>query len=125
MLFERQPDREAKTNPVSTLLVPDLESAPVTSVEILEEGKPTVRMVKQGRAWMMESPVYHPAIVESWLQLLARTRWVIRISAEELAAEGGDLSQFGLEPAKLRIVLHQGDKKTELRIGDPIPVGNQ
>ena len=125
VLIERRPDRQAVAGPVSTLLVPDLESAPVTAVEIFEAGKPDVRMTKHGRAWMMEAPVYHPAIIESWLQLLARTRWVVRIGEDEVAADENGVAGFGLDPAKLRIVLHQGDKQTELRIGDPIPVGNQ
>lgn len=96
----------------------------VTAVEIHEAGKPSIEFRKKGLFWMLESPVYYPSAVAPWLQLLERANWVLRLSPEELQ-EGQGLDEFGLEPPTMRIVLHQGAERTEIKIGNTIPIGKQ
>ncbi len=125
VLFERRDSAESVANRTSTRLVPELRMDRVTGIEIREPDLPVIGMRKNGQFWMMESPVRYPVTVEPWLFLLERATWVIRLSPEELKKQGDDLSDFGLAPARLTVVLQSGDQKTEVRFGDKIPIGNR
>lgn len=125
VLFERRSPTDRDVKQVSTALVSEFRRDLITTVEIAEPNQPLIRMRRKGLFWMMESPAYYPATVEPWLQLIERATWFIRLSPDELETQGDDLSDFGLNPPRLKIVLHHGDGKTEIRLGNQIPIGNR
>lgn len=112
----------------STAVVTGFKRDQVSVIEITLTNQPLVRLRKVGSLWNLESPLHypaHPVAAERWLQLLEQARWVVRLSSDELKSQGATLADFGLEPPQLTVSLQDGDRITEVRLGNRLAVGKQ
>src|SRR5256885_3663246 len=106
-------------------LFPDFDAGKVASVEILRSNS-VIRVERTNDQWQLTRPIIYPAqstVIENWLGLFHSLNRHLYISAEDLLAHPGGLAAFGLEEPQAIVIIQEGQKKPQLRIGAKTQVG--
>ena len=106
-------------------LFPDFDAGKVASVEILRSNS-VIRVERTNDQWRLTRPFIYPAqstAIENWLGLFHSLNRRLYISAEDLLAHPGGLAAFGLEEPQATVIIQEGKKKPQLRIGAKTQVG--
>ncbi len=94
-------------------LLPGLEAAGITSVEILPANQRAIRAGRTNGGWQLVEPVHFPAraeALERLLEALAQAVPTTRINAQELGNLRDANEKFGFNPPPLTVVLQPGDQ---------------
>lgn len=126
LVFERhQPDSTQQATSARRLF-PALEPSKVSRISILSTNG-SIRAERQGADWRLADPVY-PALslpIESWLEAMAGLTRRAHVTASELVDQPGTLVVFGLDPPRASIVIEQGTRRFQFRLGARAPLGDR
>lgn len=128
LVFEKGNRLKKRTEEEAQKVLPDFDSRLVSAMEISFRTNPVVR-VERGTngGWQLNQPVSYPALedpVEALLKAFGELTRRATLGPKDIAAGGGGLSAFGLEPPAARVVLLKGTVRTEIRIGSKSPLGD-
>ena len=115
---------EPKTAPV----VPGLDPAAVTAVEVQPAGHLPIRAERTGKTWQLVEPLHYPAQDSSIEQLLSAFQHLTpatRIATAELQGNPGTSEQFGFDPPQASLVLDEAGRLIRIWIGARTSPGDQ
>ena len=115
------------TAEVSAIL-PDLQPAAVTSIQIIPANALAIRADYTNGAWLLTKPIAYPAqtaAIETLLTALQKLTPAIRISAGELREQRSAEADYGFETPQISIVIEAGDQRWELKVGNKTAPGDQ
>jgi hypothetical protein len=124
IVLVEQPLRRQREQLASRLVLPGLNPALVTNIEIHPWGQPPIQAVRQGvssHAWKLLQPVAYAAQaqdVDALLNLLAKLEWVDRVSEKELSVRPNAQDEFGFNKPRFTILLQGAGSDRRLEIGD-------
>jgi hypothetical protein len=130
VLVER-PIRMERLRQASRSVLPGLDPATVTNIEIQPWGKPSIHAerVRLGtNIWRLTEPIRYPARggeIEALLDSLAMLEWKDRISDQELRDRPDAQQQYGFVQPQFSILLQTGGQDRRLEIGDLSPLGDE
>jgi hypothetical protein len=122
VLVER-PFRRQRELQASHLILPGLDPALVTNIEIHPWGQSIVEALRQGDAshsWHLVRPVSYPAnkqLFDALLSALAKLEWTIRIDEKELVDRTNAQEDFGFTKPLFTIMLQGSGLDRRLEIG--------
>ena len=93
------------------LLLPGLNSAKVTAVQVRRGNQFAVRAQRTNESWVLSTPLVYPAqayAIEGLLKTLEQVVPQTHLSGEELSARRQSSAQFGFGDPSAVIVLEQG-----------------
>ena len=118
-LFIFEFDRE-ETSEIIPALVESFDPAGVKGIEIIYNGTNITRATRLLGRWMLEKPIYYPAMREGPQTLLNTLSKLKPSSYRDILLEDED---FGFKPPQVVITLERAeDKKIELHLGDFTPL---
>ncbi|SVD72116.1 uncharacterized protein METZ01_LOCUS424970, partial [marine metagenome] len=118
-LFIFEFDRE-ETSEIIPALVESFDPAGVKGIEIIYNGTNITRATRLLGRWMLEKPIYYPAMREGPQTLLNTLSKLKPSSYRDILLEDED---FGFKPPQVVITLERAeDKKIELYLGDFTPL---
>src|SRR5256885_205980 len=106
-------------------LFPDFDAGKVASVEILRSNS-VIRVERTNDQWQLTRPIIYPAqstVIENWLGVFHSLNRHLYISAEDLLAHPGGLAAFGLEDPQAIVIIQEGKKKPQVRLGAKTQIG--
>ncbi|HXR49348.1 MAG TPA: DUF4340 domain-containing protein [Candidatus Limnocylindrales bacterium] len=109
-------------------ILPDLQPATVTSVQLFPANAPEIRADRTNGAWRLTTPIVYPAqstAVETLLAALQKLTPAIRISAGELREQRGAEADYGFETPSVSLVVEAGDQRWQLLVGNKTAPGDQ
>ena len=127
-LFERHTlNTEARAWQAAKLF-PDFDPAKVVSVEILRSNN--VKFIRAERAndqWRLVQPVYpaQSTAIDNWLGLFGSLDRRTYLSAQDLLAQPGGLTAFGLDSPQATVMIQQGTRKIHVLLGAKTQVGEK
>jgi hypothetical protein len=110
----------------SAKLLPNFDPSKVTAIEITQSNG-VVRAELTRDEWELTMPPY-PAQstgIEALLNALAGLKRDGEITAQEIIAQSGGLSPFGLDPARANLRIQESTNVVQLRVGAKTLVGNR
>ena len=115
---------------VSTIdILPGLQPAAVTSVQVLPAGSLEIRADRTGGSWLLTSPIFYPAqsaAVEELLGALQQLVAATRITAGELHEHRSATAGFGFDPQpQISVAIKAGDQHWQLQVGNKTAPGDQ
>jgi hypothetical protein len=125
------PIRQERLRQASRSVLPGLDPATVTNVEIQPWGRPAIHAQRAGtasNAWRLTQPISYPAQagrIEAVLDALAKLEWKDRISDQELKDRPGAQEQFGFTQPRFSILLQGPGADHRLEVGDLSPMGDE
>ena len=105
-----------------------LQSASVTSVQVIPAGELEIRADRKGDAWLLVKPVVYPAqsaAVEALLNALQKLNPATRISAGELQEHRTADADFGFDAPQISLVVTAGEQRWQLKVGNKTAPGDQ
>jgi len=127
LFFERHTlDTEQRAERAMKLFS-DFDPTKIDSAEILRSNN-VIRAERMNDQWRLVQPVVYPAqgtAVENWLSLFGSLNRRDYISARELLDQPGGLQDFGLDSPQATVVIQQGPRRIQLRLGAKTPVGEK
>jgi hypothetical protein len=123
---ELRPGRSAPRQAALARLLPTLDPTAVNRVEITRSNQ-VILAELNNEQWQLNSPPY-PAqgtAIQNFLQVLASLNRQSEIPAQEIIAESGGLSPFGLDPAAATIKLQSGTNQVQLKVGSKTLLGDR
>jgi hypothetical protein len=127
-LFERHTlNTEARAQQAAKLF-PEFDPAKVVSVEILRSNN--VKFIRAERAndqWRLVQPVYpaQSTAIDNWLSLFGSLDRRTYLSAQDLLAQPGGLTAFGLDSPQATVMIQQGTRKIHILLGAKTQVGEK
>src|SRR2546425_3157211 len=127
-LFERHTLNTGERAQQAAKLFPDFDPAKVASVEILRSNN--VKFIRAERAdgqWRLVQPSY-PAqctAIDNWLSLFGSLNRLHCLSAQDLLAQRGGLTAFGLDSPQATVMIQLGTRKIHVLLGAKTPVGEK
>ncbi|HVU26720.1 MAG TPA: DUF4340 domain-containing protein [Verrucomicrobiae bacterium] len=124
-IYERHWDKQAK---VSENILPGLQLADVTSVQIIPAGALEIRADRANGKWLLSKPIVYPAqtaAIEALLDALQKLAPANKISAAELRQHKGSETEYGFENPPISLVVSAGDQSWQLKIGNKTAPGDQ
>ena len=119
-------DRYLRPPAVSTRnVLPGLQPASVTSVQVIPAGALEIRADRVNHAWLLAKPVAYPAqpaAIEALLTALQKLTPATRISASEHNPISAD---FGFDSPQLSLFVEAGEQRWQLLIGNRTAPGDQ
>ena len=119
-------DRYLRPPAVSTRnVLPGLQPASVTSVQVIPAGALEIRADRVNHAWLLAKPVAYPAqpaAIEALLTALQKLTPATRISASEHHPISAD---FGFDSPQLSLFVEAGEQRWQLIIGNLTAPGDQ
>ncbi|MGA2749348.1 MAG: DUF4340 domain-containing protein [Verrucomicrobiota bacterium] len=129
IVFVEHPAREERLLQASRLVLPGLDPASVTNIEVQPWGQPMVRAQRSDQGlWRLTQPVSYPAQrerIETLLQTLAKLEWQDRISEQELKDSPDAQEKFGFAKPPFSLLLQGAHPARRLDVGDLSPWGDQ
>src|SRR6266478_2959998 len=127
-LFERHTLNTEARAQQAALLFPDFDPAKVASVEILRSNN--VKFIRAERAndqWRLVQPVYpaQSTAIDNWLGLFGSLDRRTYLSAQDLLAQPGGLTAFGLDSPQATVMIQQGTRKIHVLLGAKTQVGEK
>jgi len=125
-LFERHTLNTGERAQQAAKLFPDFDPAKVASVEILRSNN--VKFIRAERAndqWRLVQPAYpaQSTAIDNWLGLFSSLDRRTYLSAQDLLAQPGGLTAFGLDSPQATVMIQQGTRKIHVLLGAKTPVG--
>ncbi len=109
-------------------ILPDLQPATVTSVQVIPANALEIRADRTNGAWLLTRPIVYPAqstAVEILLAALQKLAPAIRISAGELREQRSAEADYGFETPSVSLVVEAGDQRWQLLVGNKTAPGDQ
>jgi hypothetical protein len=109
-------------------ILPDLQPATVTSVQVIPANALEIRADRTNGAWLLTKPITYPAqstAMETLLAALQKLTPAIRISAGELREQRGAEADYGFETPSVSLVIEAGDQRWQLLVGNKTAPGDQ
>src|SRR5437762_3881136 len=127
-LFERHTLSTEELAQHAAKLFPDFDPAKVASVEILRSNN--VKFIRAERAndqWRLVQPAYpaQSTAIDNWLGLFQSLDRRAYLSAQDLLAQPGGLTAFGLDSPQATVMIQQGTRKIHVLLGAKTPVGEK
>jgi hypothetical protein len=110
-----------------TRVLPGLNAASVTGVQVLHKGQVEINATRTNGSWQLRAPLNYsgnPARIESLLAFLERLVPAAYISAGDLSDRFNSDDKFGFTEPQATIILDHGEL-TRLRVGDRTAPGDQ
>jgi hypothetical protein len=123
--FERHLHKPPE-GPVKVL--PALQPAAVTEIQILPKGQLEIRADRTNGIWELTRPIVYPAQaagVETLLAALESLTPALSVTAQELKNLRQADEKYGFEPPQTTLVLHQGEDQSLIHVGYRTPPGDQ
>ncbi|HEX4119252.1 MAG TPA: DUF4340 domain-containing protein [Verrucomicrobiae bacterium] len=129
VLVER-PIRLERLRQASRSVLPGLDPATVTNVEIQPWGQSSIHAERRlgSKVWRLTAPIEYPARgaqIDALLDSLAKLEWKDRISDQELRDRPDAQEQYGFVKPRFSILLQAGGVDRRLEIGDLSPLGDE
>jgi hypothetical protein len=125
--FVEWPMRQAALIPPSRKILPDLDPAQITAVEIQAGGR-ILRVEQTNHSWQLTQPLAYPAsaaVVGQFLQGLAQWEWQYCLGPDELTNRPNAMGEFGFDPPQVTLLLRDKERERVLNVGHISPVGDQ
>jgi Domain of unknown function (DUF4340) len=109
-------------------ILPDLQPATVTSVQVIPANALEIRADRTNGAWLLTRPIAYPAqsaAIETLLAALQKLTPAIRISAGELREQHSAEADYGFENPSVSLVVEAGDQRWQLLVGNKTAPGDQ
>jgi hypothetical protein len=109
-------------------ILPGLQSASVTSVQVIPADAMEIRADRQGGSWLLAKPVTYPAqsaAIEALLAELQKLTPATRISAGEVHEHSTADTEFGFDPPQISLAIIAGDQRWQLQVGGKTAPGDQ
>jgi hypothetical protein len=119
LLVERHWRDSSEPAPAPHLL-PQLDIAAVTSVQVRPAGQQLIRADRTASGWQLTQPLSYPAeadAVVSLLTVLQQLQGRHQISAEEMRNHTKAQKEFGFDPPQFTIQIQQGEDVTPVLLG--------
>jgi len=117
LIFEFDRPEPSKTIPA---LVEPFDLGTVKGIQITYNGTNIVRATRVTDRWMLEKPIYYPAVKEGPQTLLSTLSKLKPFSYKDIPL---NVEDFGFEPPRVVIALEEANgKKIELHLGDFTPL---
>jgi hypothetical protein len=126
-LVER-PLRQAALIPPDLRMLPNLDPAKITSVEIHAPGGEIIFAAKTNQSWQLTKPISYPAasvLVDTLLEQLARWQWRSSIGSDELTNHPDAEVEFGFVPPQFTLVLQEDGRQRTLYVGHLSALGDE
>ncbi len=128
IVLVEHPIRQERLRQASRSVLPGLDPAAVTNVEIQPWAQPAIHAQRAGRVWRLTQPISYPARseqVEALIDRLAKLEWKGRISDQELRDRPDAQEQFGFTQPRFSILLQGAGVDHRLEVGALSPVGDE
>jgi hypothetical protein len=109
-------------------ILPELQAAAVTSVQVIPAGALEIRADRQDGSWLLAKPVTYPAqsaAIEALLAALEKLAPATRISAGELREHRTADADFGFDAPRISLTVTAGDQRWQLQVGNKTAPGDQ
>jgi len=109
-------------------ILPELNPATVTSIEIYPAGAPEISATRTNGGWQLVKPVLYPAqttALEALLSALQQLVPVTRISPAEFREHQTTEAEFGFDDPQFSITVAAGNRNWELKVGNKTAPGDQ
>jgi hypothetical protein len=126
-VFERHWRPAGPAAPAPRLL-PQLDPALLTSLQVRPAGKPDIHVDHSNGVWTLTLPLTYPAegeAVDGLLHVLRQLNGRHRLGAEELRSHKHVEKEFGFAPPQFSILAQQGDEVTQVLVGNLTPLKDQ
>jgi hypothetical protein len=113
--------------PVNDNLLPGLNAAGVTELEIIPAGERKMTLVCTNQTWVLREPFDFPAkktAVDSLLNALGKVLPVLRLSAADMQSHKNADADFGFDNPRFTIDLTAGDQNWHLLVGNRTAPGD-
>ena len=128
ILLVEHPIRQERLRQASRSVLPGLDAATVTNIEIQPWGRPAIHAQRAGHDWRLTQPITYPARgeeIEALLDTLAKLEWKGRISDQELRDRPDAQEQFGFTQPRFSILLRGAGVDHRLEVGALSPMGDE
>src|ERR1700728_3613771 len=131
IVLVEHPIRNDRLRQATRAVLPGLDAATVTNIEIQPWGQPAIHAQRAGitnHLWRLTQPMPYPAqgeLVEALLAGLTNLEWKDRISDQELKDRPNAQEQFGFTHPRFSILLQGGGADRRLEVGDLSPMGDE
>jgi hypothetical protein len=125
------PIRQERLRQASRFVLPGLEAATVTNIEIQPWGQPAIHVQRTGRHshdWRLTQPISYPAqseLIEALLTNFAGLEWKDRITDQELKDRPDAQAQFGFTKPQFSILLQDAGGDHRIEVGALSPMGDE
>src|SRR6266571_921752 len=127
-VFERHTLNTEERVQQAAKLFPDFDPAKVASVEILRSNNVKfIRVERVNDDWRLVQPAYpaQSTAIDDWLGLFSSLDRRAYFSAQDLLAQPGGLTVFGLDSPQATVMIQQGTRKIHVLLGAKTPVGEK
>ncbi|HUD48745.1 MAG TPA: DUF4340 domain-containing protein [Candidatus Baltobacteraceae bacterium] len=131
IVLVEHPIRQERLRQANHRVLPGLDPATVTNIEIQPWGRPAIHAQRAGpggRAWHLTEPILYPAQsdrIEALLDNLAKLEWKDRITDQELRDRPDAQEQFGFTQPQFSILLQSAGTDRRLEVGELSPMSDQ
>lgn len=126
IVFHHKHPRQAVAAPAR--LLPDLQAAQVSAVQVRPSGAEEIRVERTNNAWRMTAPVSYPAEserIEHLIASLERLAPATTLSEAELKERPNFEEEFGFSPEQTSVFITGGDYRAQLKVGAKTAPGDQ
>ena len=126
IVFYERHGRRTVSGPVKIL--PQLQAAAVNRVQIVPLGQPEIRVERTNGTWRLRAPIVYPAqsaAIESLLSELERLTPATYLAPRDLRDRPRAEEEYGLAPEQVSIFIHEGDRRSQVKVGQKTPPGDQ
>jgi hypothetical protein len=126
LLVERHAGPSVHGPSAPAKLLATLDPSKVTTVEVVRSNQ-TIRVERANDQWELRNPAYpaQATAIEGFLNLLGLLQRYTEIPAQEIIAESGGLSPFGLDPPAATFKVTEGTNVVQLRVGSKTLLGDR
>jgi hypothetical protein len=113
--------------PVNDNLLPGLNAAEVTELEIIPAGERKITIVRTNQSWVLREPFDYPAqktAVDSLLEVLGKVSPVLRLTAAEMESHKNAEAEFGFDNPQFHLDVTAGDQSWHLLVGNRTAPGD-
>jgi hypothetical protein len=126
-----RPIRQERLRQASRFVLPDLDPATITNVEIQPWGQPAIDAERVGSStnlWRLARPVRYPAQgtkIEAFLAAFANLQWKDRISDQELRDLPNAQETYGFTEPQFSILLKGAGQERRIEVGGLSPMADE
>lgn len=127
ILLVEQPIRRAALIPPNRRVLPNLDPARITAVEVQAPGG-VIRAEQTNHLWRLAKPVSYPADtarIGRLLQELAQWEWQSSIGPDELTNRPNAAEEFGFVAPQFTLVLQENGRERVLQVGQNTAPGDE
>jgi len=113
--------------PVNDNLLPGLNTAEVTALEIIPAGERKITLDRTNQSWVMREPFDFPAkdaAVDSLLDVLGKVSPVLRLTAADMQSHKNADADFGFDNPRFTLDVTAGDQSWHLWVGNRTAPGD-